>query len=383
VVATVRLPLGDLTSTQMRALADLARRFTGDAVRTTVEQNIAFRWVREADLPAFWAALDAVGLGDAGAGTIADVTACPGTDTCKLGISSSRGLAAELGARFAAASGALDPSVKALNIKASGCFNACGQHHVADLGFLGVSRNVGGRRVPHFQVVLGGQTAENAGAYGLAIGAVPSKRVPEVVDRITGRFTHERLPDESFQAFVKRVGKGAIRESLADLLEVPPYAQAPSFYSDWGDPREYTIGDMAEGECAGEVVSPVAFGLAASEREVFEAQLLLDKGEVRPAAERALGAMLQAAKALVRVSFLDVGDDAAGIVAEFRARLHDTRLFVDPFAGDKFAQYLFRMHEAGLDGMTAEAAHQRIEEAQLFIEAAHACWDRMSALKPA
>jgi sulfite reductase (ferredoxin) len=346
-------------------------------VRTTVEQNVALRWVREVDLPALHAELERIGLGEPGAGTIGDVTACPGTDTCKLGISSSRGLAAELSARLDGR--ALPDDVRGLHIKTSGCFNACGQHHIADLGFLGVSRNVGGRRVPHFQLVVGGQWTENAGAYGLAIGAVPSKRVPEVVDRITGRFTAERRADESFQDFVKRVGKGALRDGISDLLEVPPYAVDASFYSDWGDPREYTIGDMAEGECAGEVVSPVAFGLAASEREVFEAQLQLERGDAERAGELAWRAMLGAARTLVRVQFLDVPEDADRVVEEFRARLVDSKLFSDPYAGDKFAQYFLRMHGAPAAGLSPEAAHQRIEEAQLFVEAAHACWDRMSA----
>ncbi len=376
-VATARLPLGDLTASQMRALADLARRF-GASVRTTVEQNLVFRWVADAHLPALHRALAAIGLAQAGAGTIADVVACPGTDTCKLGISSSRGLAAELAARFDAQDGALDPAVAGLRVKASGCFNACGQHHIADIGLLGVSRNVGGRRVPHFQVVLGGQWSENAGSYGLAIGAVPSKRIPEAIDRITQKYLAERGDGERFQGFIRRIGRAALRDLFADLCEVPPHAMDPSLYSDWGDPREYTIGDMGIGECAGEVVSPAQFGLAASEREVFEAQLHLDRGDAPSAARAAYGAMIQAAKTLVRVQDQDIPDDADRVVAEFRARLHETGLFNDRFAGDKFAQYLFRVHGEPLDGVTVETAHQRIEEATLFIEAAHACYDRMS-----
>ena len=379
-VATVRLPLGDLTSAQARALADIARRFCGDTLRTTVEQNIVLRWVSEADLPALYIALQQIGLGAAGAGTIADITACPGTDTCKLGISSSRGLAAELSAHLEAKGDALDPSIAALHIKTSGCFNACGQHHIADLGFLGVSRNVSGRRVPHFQVVLGGQTHENAGAYGLAIGAVPSKNVPAVVDRITDRYVAERRSGESFQGFIQRFGKGKIRAAIEDLIEVPRYEDRRDFYSDWGDPREYTIGDMGEGECAGEVVSPTQFGLAAAGREVFEAQLLLEEGDATRAGEVAWQSMLRAAKALVQVEFGDITDDADAIVREFRVRLHETKRFHDPFVGDKFAHYLLRLHESGGAALVSvDGARQRIEEATLFIEAAHAAYDRMLA----
>src|SRR5262249_23078960 len=156
---------------------------TGDTVRTTIEQNIVFRWVSEADLPALYEALKAIGLAEPGAGTIVDVVGCPGTDTCKLGISSSRGLASELHHRLAAKGYELDEAVRGLHIKVSGCFNACGQHHICDLGFWGVSRKVNGYTVPHFQVVLGGEWTHNAGSYGLAIGAVPSKNIPNVVER--------------------------------------------------------------------------------------------------------------------------------------------------------------------------------------------------------
>ena len=170
VVATVTLPLGDVTPTQLRALADIARRFTRETVRTTVEQNFVIRWVSRGDLPALFDALEAVGLGQPGAGSIVDIVACPGTDTCKLGISSSRGLAAELRTRLAAKSMQLDEAIQSLHIKISGCFNSCGQHHVADLGFYGVSRKVSGYAVPHFQVVLGGEWTNNAGSYGLPNG---------------------------------------------------------------------------------------------------------------------------------------------------------------------------------------------------------------------
>ena len=101
----------------------------------------------------------------------------------------------------------LDPAVQKLRIKVSGCFNSCGQHHISDIGFYGNSRSVGSYKVPHFQVILGGQWVENGGAYGLAIGAIPSKRVPEFVDRITERFVRDKLPEESFQDFTRRIGK--------------------------------------------------------------------------------------------------------------------------------------------------------------------------------
>jgi sulfite reductase (ferredoxin) len=302
---------------------------------------------------------------------------CPGTDTCKLGIASSRGLARELSLRLAVKNHELDEAVKGLHIKMSGCFNSCGQHHIADLGFYGVSRKVGGATVPHFQVVLGGKWQENAGAYGLAIGAVPSKRIPDVVSRITGRYVEERERGETFQAFIRRLGKVALKEMLDEFAQVPSYDQDRSFYSDWGDPREFTVGDMGKGECAGEVVSQIEFDMAAAERLAFEAQVWLDRNEFEKADDLAYRAMLEAARGLVRKEFRDVPGDPDTVIAEFRRRFYDTELFFDRFAGGKFAQYLFRRHEKR-DGLYGEEVTRRlIEEAQLFIEAAHACNARL------
>ena len=286
VTCAVTLPLGDITGDQLRALADIVAKFTRGTIRTTVEQNFLIRWVSKADVPALFADLDAAQLGQPGATSIVDVTACPGTDTCKLGISSSRGLGGELRNRLLAKGYQLDEAIQSLHIKVSGCFNSCGGHHVADLGFYGVSRTVNGYKVPHFQVLLGGQWENNAGSYGLPIIAIPSKRAPEAVDRITEYYVKNRTKDEKFFAFVKRVGKGPIRELLEPLNQNPPAHDAePGFYSDWGDPRQYSIGDIGIGECAGEVVSRYQFEMTAAERLVFEAGLHLDRGAPQQAGE--------------------------------------------------------------------------------------------------
>jgi len=375
--ATVTMPLGDFTPQQGRVLSDIARRYSSDALRATVAQNVLFRWIPEAELPRFYAELSAIGLGAAGAETITDITSCPGTDTCKLGISSSRGLAGELRKRLALVEDKLDPAAKSLHVKCSGCFNSCGQHHVADLGFLGVSRNVNGRRVPHFQLVVGGELARNGGTYGLAIGAVPSRRVPEVVDTMSAAYVAGKQGSETFLQWITRIGKKEVRKLVEPFIPVPTYEEDPSFYSDWGDPREYTIGDMGEGECAGEVVNSAQFGLAASEREVFEAQLLLDEGKAADAGKRAYSAMLQAARALARQKNPNVSEDPAEIEREFRVHYYDTKLFFDPFAGGKFAQYFFHAHEEGGKAADKQSAHQLIEEAQLFVDAAHQCYTRI------
>ena len=380
VVVTVALPLGDITANQLRALADIARRFTRETIRTTVEQNIVLRWISQSDLPELHRALEAAGLGAAGAETIVDIVSCPGTDTCKLGISSSRGLAAELRKRLGEKSFEFDQPVESLHIKISGCFNSCGQHHVADLGFYGVSRKIAGYAVPHFQVVLGGEWSHNGGSYGLPVMAIPSKNIPEVVTRLVGRYAAGRQDGDLFKDFIKRMGKTELKALLEDLARPPADPTDRSIFTDWGDPREYSLNDLGVGECAGEVVSPTEFELAAAERNVFDAQVAWDGNDFNQAGKLAYQAMLHAATGLIKLELPDAPSDPDGIVGEFRVRFYDTQKFFDPFAGGKFAQYLFAAHEKSGESQTSDSARYLIDEASLFVEAAHSCYQRVDTV---
>ncbi len=380
-VVTVTCPLGDLTSDQFRSLADLADKYAGGNVRVTVEQNLVLRWVPQNKLIELYNELKALSLAQPGAGSIVDVTACPGTDTCKLGIASSRGLAGELREQLGVKSASMDQAVRNLRIKVSGCFNSCGQHHVADIGFYGNSRNVGGFTVPHFQVMLGGKWNENAGSYALAMGAVPSKKIPSLVEALTSRFVKERQGEETFQAWCQRIGKKELKSLIEPFTPVPPRAEDASVYTDWGDPREFSIGDIGVGECAGEVVSLAQFGFAQAESEAFEAQLLLDESKFKEADERAYKSMLTAAKTLVQEQFLDVPDEPNTIVNEFRTRFVDTKLFYDTYMHNQFNNYLFHRHEWADTRYSRDTAHKLVEEANLFIDAAHKCFAKLQAMK--
>ncbi len=378
-VVTVNLPLGDLSTEQAYKLADIARKYTPDSLRTTVEQNIVLRWVTEADLPNVYQELKEAALAKPGAGTIVDITSCPGTDTCKLGIAASRGLAGELSTRLAAKNGSLNKAIKDLRIKVSGCFNSCGGHHIADIGFFGNSRKRNNRTVPHFQVVLGGTRKDNAGSYGMAVGAIPSKNVPDFLDTITGRYAAERLENENFKDWVNRLGKLELKKVLDAYTEVPIYETAPQFYSDWGDVREFSVGDIGVGECAGEVVSLFSLSIAQAEGTAFEALIALDEKRLLEADEKAYKAMLQAARSLVLSKNLDVGEDPNTIVSEFDKHFVQTELFFDKYAKAKFAQYLSKRHEQGSQAASEDKTRTLIEEAHLFIEAAHACDARLGA----
>ena len=377
---TLNTPLGDFTAQQGFQLADIARKYVGDNIRLSVEQNVVLRWVADADLPAIYRELREIGFGDANAGTILDITTCPGTDTCKLGIASSRGLTAELRTRLIETINLLPEAVRELKIKVSGCFNSCGQHHVADIGFFGNSRRSGNHKLPHFQVVLGGQWQENAGAYGLAVGAVPARRVPDVLEALTERYVAERGADENFQAWVKNLGRKEIKAMLQPYMKLPKFEEAPVYFSDWGDSRVYTIDDIGVGECAGEVVSLFSMEISKAESTHFEALLALDDGDYRGADEQAYKAMVLAARALVRTKHLDVGDDYNTIVGEFRSRFYDTELIYDRFAKGKFARYLFKRHAGAPTRLNEDYAHQIIDETQLFIENVHTAEQRINGV---
>jgi sulfite reductase (ferredoxin) len=272
-----------------------------------------------------------------------------------------------------------DESVKDTRVKVSGCFNSCSQHTVAEIGFYGSSRLVNRHRVPHFHLLLGGEWDNNAAEYGQSIGVIPSKRVPDVVEFLIDTYMQERQPAEKFSKFVKRIGKKAIKERLQPFTEVPDYNTDRSFYTDWSDAREFTLGDIGVGECAGEVVSLTDFGVAVAESLYFDATLLLEEGDAQSqaAADKALEAMLAAAQALIKIQNIDIKNDPEVIVTDFRRYFYDTQLFFDPFAKGKFASYLFNAYEQRHQAATVDQAKQLIEEARLFIEAAHECNARM------
>ena len=228
-------------------------------------------------------------------------------------------------------------------------------------------------------VLLGGEWQNNAGTYGLAIGAVPSKRIPEAVDLITTRYRTERLDKERFQDWIKRIGKAECKKMIDNFTAIPSHDEDPFFYSDWADPREYSTGDIGIGECAGEVVDPIEFALTACEREVFEAQLKLDAGEIEKASVMAWEAMLHAAQALIKLRLGVVSEDPARVVEDFRTHFYDTEIFFDPFVKGKFAQDFFNAWENRNVKRTAVTAHHLVEEAQLFIEACYSCHSRMTA----
>jgi sulfite reductase (ferredoxin) len=246
----VRLPLGDINPAQMRSLAKIARAFCGGRLRTSIAQNLMLHWIPAASLKALYSQLSNAGLAAKGAETIADVTRCPGADTCQIAITHSKGLAFEVGKIFDGGYGT-DPVFRDITIKISGCTNSCGQHHIANIGFHGASKNVDGRAVPHYQLMIGGYTAPGAGiAFGKRIAQIPAKRCPEATRAVLDTFKKEKGASESFLQWADRVGASKLKELVAPFTTIPAFDQDPKMYEDLGDEGHAFKVEMGKGECA-------------------------------------------------------------------------------------------------------------------------------------
>jgi sulfite reductase beta subunit-like hemoprotein len=246
----IRLRLGDISSSQMRALAKVIRRYCGGKLRASIEQNLILRWVKNEHLTGLFSELQAIGLADPEAGKLHDVTSCPGAETCQLGIAASRGLARAVEDQFNASKLA-GPDIDEIRVKISGCPNSCGQHHVADIGFFGGARKLNDRLTPHFQLMLGGLTEEAKAKFGESIVKLPARRIPEATVHIIDRYRKDRQsPQETFRAFTGRVGAAYWKQAMEPFTTLPPFEQSPDAYRDWGADTEFTLGGMGPGECA-------------------------------------------------------------------------------------------------------------------------------------
>ncbi len=246
-VVTVTVPLGDLTGAQLRVLADLAQAYSDGTVRVTHEQDLLFRWVPVIEVPELYRRLAAAGLGLGGANTLADVTSCPGAESCRLAVTQSRGLGKLLGEHLRQRSD-LVAAVPGLNIKISGCPNGCGQHHIAGLGFQGSVRKVGDKVVPQYFVMLGGGVDEARAAFGRLAAKVPARRIPHTVERLVALYTAERVDGETARAFFRRVQLTRVKALLADLETLTPEDAAPADFIDLGEETEFKV-ETQEGEC--------------------------------------------------------------------------------------------------------------------------------------
>ena len=246
----VKITRGDLSPEQFRGLGQIMRDFCGGNARTTIDQNLVLRWVRDESLYDVYAALRELGLADDGVDGISDVVSCPGTDSCKLGITASMGLNKALQDRLESME-ITDPLTRRIHMKMSGCPNGCGQHHIGTIGFYGASIKVGEHTMPAYIPHIGGLADAGTVAFGARLKVrLPAKRVPDAVERWLRMYEAERNEGEEFIDYAARVGTGRFEEEIREL-SIPAEFNLENMlqFIDWSRRDPYKV-VRGEGECA-------------------------------------------------------------------------------------------------------------------------------------
>lgn len=243
----IKLPSGNINAENARKLAKIARDHASADMRITVNQGILLKYVKPEALKSLFIALDTINLAEPGFDTLYDVTACPGTDTCNLGIASSVGLAEELEKVLTKEYGDI-VFEKEIKVKISGCMNGCAHHAIASIGFHGMSMKIGQYILPAMQVLLGGglDSSEN-GAIAEKIIKLPSKCIPDAVRSLLNNYQENMKDDENFNDYYNRMGKNhfyTLLKPLGELKEVNQF-----HLMDWGNEKIYET-KIGIGECA-------------------------------------------------------------------------------------------------------------------------------------
>jgi sulfite reductase (NADPH) hemoprotein beta-component len=262
----ISVPIGDITAPQLRSLADLMETEGLTDMRTTQDQNLILLNVPNDRITKVRAAVAAAGLGEPKVGD--DVVACPGTSTCRLGITSSKTIGTRL------TGGPHD-----LRIRASGCHNGCAQPETGDIGIYGEGKRLHGKLVPHYQMYFGGDGRQQ-GAIGLKGPTIPAVRIVQAVTRVQDSFNNEHETGESFFKWTHRKGVDYFKELLTDIAAVAP-EEVSVVLNDIGQQADFKVEQFGGGECAGAAQETVAanFAEAANERNYRNAFLMQRKYE--------------------------------------------------------------------------------------------------------
>lgn len=309
----VKIPQGNILSDRLRNLSSIAKKYSADDIRVTIGQSLLFRYVHEAALPAFFRELQAAGFAETGANSFADITSCPGTDTCNLAISNSTSVSAALESVIQTEFPQLAAS-KELSIKISGCMNSCGQHSIASIGFHGSSVKVGNDVVPALQLLLGGGISGNGeGRIAERILKFPSKRATAVLRTILADFTHLKTETENFIAYYDRKGKDYFYQLLKAFSSTKDVKDDE--FIDWGQESRYATA-IGIGECAGVKIDLTATLLHEAKEALQAADENFVNGRYADATYKAYNAFIHAGKALLLKRDVQVNTQH-GIINDF------------------------------------------------------------------
>jgi sulfite reductase (ferredoxin) len=368
VAAVTKLFMGDLTAEQMLLIADLADRYSNGNIRTTINQNMIIRWIPESRIADLYADLAAQGLADPGAELVEDIIACPGTDTCGLGITSSKGLARALAEVFPA--GRVPEDLKDVTVKISGCHNSCAQHHIATIGLHGVGKRIGEHVAPFYELHLGGKVNGTA-KIGQMVVKLPAKSVSAAITHLIDVYRRDRLSDEGLPAFIDRAGKVKLKDELIPYTIVPSFQDDSTFYYDWEGEAEFVLEDLGPGECAGGALEMIENGILEADQELYQAKLLVDNHQYSVSVNKSYRAVLAAAKALLVTEGLEPSTDAETFV-EF-----DSRIAQKGIVPVMYRELRSRVGDLGPKDTTGESAYDKMAFAKGFVDACRAATEQM------
>ncbi len=304
----IKVKLGDFYTDKARLLADLIKEYANNELRFTLRQNILIRDVKEELIPFFYQELKKLGFVDRGYNTLGDITACPGTDTCNLGIASSTGAASVLeDVIFNEYPQYLNN--KDLTIKISGCMNACGQHNMASIGFQGMSIKEGKNVLPALQVLLGGGTLGNGeGRFADKVIKIPSKRGPQALRILLDDFEANALQGEAFLSYYDRQRQMYFYEILKETANIDDVVE--SDFIDWGNKDPY-VKEIGVGECAGVIIDLVSTLLLEAREKIANAEESLETGAWSDAIYHTYAGLVNTAKAILLAEGVNTNSHAS------------------------------------------------------------------------
>ena len=353
----IKVLLGDFYTDKARALAELIKNYAANELRFSLRQDILIRHVKEENLPFFYqelAKLDFVALGY---NTISDITACPGTDTCNLGIASSTGIAVEL-ERVLETEYPQYSNNQEITIKISGCMNACGQHNMAEIGFQGMSINSGKLVAPALQVLLGGGNLGNGnGRFSDKVIKIPSRRGPDALRFILNDF-EANANGQSFLEYYDTKGEKYFYEFLKPLADLTNLTEAD--FIDWGNADNY-VKAVGVGECAGVVIDLVATLILEAKDKLTFAQEAFDDAKWADAIYLAYAGFVNGAKALLLAENQKTNHQA-GIIDLF-----DT-VFIESNKIELNSTFKDLVYQIRANEPSAEFAQKYIQEGISFFE---------------
>ena len=352
----IKVHLGDFYTDKARLLADLIKKYAANELRFTLRQNILIRHVREEFLPFFFTELSKLGFAEAGYNSLLDITACPGTDTCNLGIASSTGIAVEL-ERVLKEEYPKYVNNKDITIKISGCMNACGQHNMAHIGFQGMSINVGKLLAPALQVLIGGGVlGDGQGRFSDKLIKIPSKRGPESLRMLLNDFEANKQVNEDFLSYYDRQGKNYFYDLLKELSDTTNLTEDD--FIDWGHDKNY-VKAIGVGECAGVVIDLVATLLFESEEKLENAKEAFNEQQWADSIYHSYAAIINTAKALLTSEGVQTNTQA-GIITSFDEVFVTTNKIVLPTT---FSELVYQINK---EEPTESFAKKYLQEAKAF-----------------